>query len=51
LTSSSPPVRYLNQREPVATNEKKRLVRQVPRQQMVADWIAQAKTLKPVVTY
>jgi len=35
----------------VAMNEKKRLVRQVPRQQMVAAWIAQAKTLKPVVTY
>jgi predicted flap endonuclease-1-like 5' DNA nuclease len=35
----------------VATNAKKRLVRQVPREKMVADWIAQAKTLKPAVTY
>ncbi len=34
-----------------ATNAKKRLVRQVPSEKMVADWIAQAKKLPPVVTY
>lgn len=33
------------------TNAKKKLVRQVPSEKMVADWIAQAKKLNPVVTY
>lgn len=33
------------------TNARKRLVRQVPSEKMVADWIAQAKKLKPVVSY
>lgn len=33
------------------TRRKKRLVRQPPNQQMVSDWIAQARKLKPVVTY
>ncbi|MCG6871776.1 MAG: DUF4332 domain-containing protein [Gammaproteobacteria bacterium] len=33
------------------TNAKKKLVRQVPSEKMVAGWIAQAKTLKPAVTY
>lgn len=34
-----------------ATNAKKKLVRQVPSQKMVENWIAQAKKLKPVLTY
>ncbi|MEJ2177415.1 MAG: DUF4332 domain-containing protein [Gammaproteobacteria bacterium] len=33
------------------TNAKKKLVRQVPSQKMVEKWIAQAKKLKPVLTY
>ena len=33
------------------TNDKKRLVRQVPSQKMVEKWVAQAKKLKPMVTY
>ncbi len=33
------------------TNAKKKLVRQVPSQKMVQNWISQAKKLKPVVTY
>jgi predicted flap endonuclease-1-like 5' DNA nuclease len=35
-----------------ANNSRKRShVRQLPNEKMVADWIAQAKALKPVVTY
>ena len=33
------------------TNEQKRLVRQVPGRNQVADWVAQAKALPPKVTY
>lgn len=33
------------------TNDKKKLVRQTPSESMVKDWVAQAKKLKPVVTY
>ena len=33
------------------TNAEKRLVRQVPSLKMVENWVAQAKTLPPVVTY
>ncbi len=33
------------------TNQKRRLVRQVPSEKMVAAWIDQAKELKPVVNY
>lgn len=33
------------------TNAEKRLVRQVPSLKMVEKWVAQAKTLAPVVTY
>lgn len=33
------------------TNAKKKLVRQVPSERMVADWIGQAKKLQPVVSY
>ena len=33
------------------TNARKRLVRQVPSESMVKKWIAQAKRLKPIVTY
>ena len=32
-------------------NEAKKLVRQVPSEKSVADWIEQAKTLPPVLTY
>lgn len=32
-------------------NAKKRLVRQVPSEKMVTDWIQQAKSLPPLVTY
>lgn len=34
-----------------ATNDKKKLVRQVPSQGMVEGWVAQAKKLKPAVSY
>ena len=34
-----------------ATNAKKKLVRQVPGDSQVKSWVAQAKKLKPVVTY
>ena len=33
------------------TNEKKRLVRRLPTESMVARWVAAAKTLPPVVEY
>ncbi|NKB62325.1 MAG: DUF4332 domain-containing protein [Gammaproteobacteria bacterium] len=33
------------------TNEKKKLCRQIPSQSMVEGWVAQAKSLPPVVTY
>ena len=33
------------------TNAKKKLVRQLPSESMVKNWIAQAKKLKPIVTY
>ena len=33
------------------TNAKKKLVRQVPSQKMVQNWVTQAKRLKPIVTY
>jgi predicted flap endonuclease-1-like 5' DNA nuclease len=33
------------------TNTRKRLVRQVPSEKMVADWVAQAKNLQPVISY
>ena len=33
------------------TNAKKKLVRQVPNESMVKNWVAQAKKLKPIVTY
>ena len=33
------------------TNAKKKLVRQVPSESMVKKWVAQAKKLKPIVTY
>ena len=33
------------------TNAEKKLVRQVPSQKMVEDWVAQAKKLDPIVTY
>ena len=33
------------------TNDKKNLVRQTPSLKMVENWVAQAKKLKPVVTY
>ncbi len=33
------------------TNEQKRLVRQVPGRNQVADWVEQAKALPPKVTY
>ncbi len=32
-------------------NEKRKLVRQVPTEKMVGNWIAQAKKLNPAVTY
>lgn len=35
----------------VETNEAKKLVRRLPGQAQVADWIEQAKTLAPKVTY
>jgi Domain of unknown function (DUF4332) len=35
----------------VATNEKKNLVRKLPTQKQVADWVAQAKKLPRVITY
>ena len=35
----------------VATNTEKKLVRKLPTQAQVADWIAQAKTLPRVVSY
>lgn len=34
-----------------ATNEEKKLVRRLPTQKMVSDWVAQAKALPRVVTY
>ena len=34
-----------------ATNEKKNLVRKLPTQKQVADWVAQAKKLPRVITY
>lgn len=34
-----------------ATNEKKKLVRQVPSESMVSNWVAQAKNLKPAISY
>ena len=33
------------------TNNEKQLTRQVPNEKMVADWVAQAKKLDPIVTY
>ena len=35
----------------VATNEAKSLVRKLPTQKQVADWVAQAKKLPRVITY
>ena len=35
----------------VETNEKKKLVRRVPNQEMVADWVQQAKSLPPKIEY
>ena len=35
----------------VATNEKRTLVRKLPTEKQVADWIAQAKKLPRVITY
>ena len=35
----------------VATNDQKKLVRKLPTQKQVADWIAQAKTMPRVITY
>jgi predicted flap endonuclease-1-like 5' DNA nuclease len=35
----------------VATNKKKNLVRKLPTQKQVADWVAQAKKLPRVITY
>lgn len=35
----------------VATNEAKNLVRKLPTQKQVADWIAQAKTMPRVITH
>jgi predicted flap endonuclease-1-like 5' DNA nuclease len=35
----------------VATNEKKKLVRKLPTQEQVADWIKQAKSLSRAVEY
>jgi predicted flap endonuclease-1-like 5' DNA nuclease len=35
----------------VATNEKKNLVRKLPTQKQVTDWVAQAKKLPRVITY
>jgi predicted flap endonuclease-1-like 5' DNA nuclease len=35
----------------VETNEKKKLVRKIPTQKQVIDWVAQAKKLPRVVTY
>lgn len=35
----------------VATNEQKHLVRKLPTQKQVADWVAQAKKLPRVITY
>jgi predicted flap endonuclease-1-like 5' DNA nuclease len=35
----------------VEVNAQKKLVRQVPSQKQVADWVEQAKTLPPKVTY
>ena len=35
----------------VATNEAKKLVRKLPTQKQVADWVAQAKKLPRVITY
>ncbi len=35
----------------VATNEKKKLVRKLPTQKQVTDWVAQAKKLPRVITY
>jgi predicted flap endonuclease-1-like 5' DNA nuclease len=32
-------------------NDKKKLVRQLPSESMVAKWVAHAKTLKPIITY
>lgn len=34
-----------------ATNEKNKLVRQVPSENMVSNWVAQAKKLQPAVSY
>lgn len=34
-----------------ATNAQKKLVRQVPSEKMVANWVTQAKSLAPAVTY
>jgi len=35
----------------VATNEKKNLVRKLPTQKQIADWVAQAKKMPRVITY
>lgn len=35
----------------IETNQAKKLVRRPPSQKQVEDWVAQAKTLPPVVTY
>ena len=35
----------------VSTNEQKKLVRRLPTEQQVADWVAEAKTLERKVTY
>ena len=55
---ASTPVVELAKRDPthllpkmVATNEKKNLVRKLPTQKQVADWVAQAKKLPRVITY
>ena len=33
------------------TNAEKKLVRQVPNQKMMENWVAQAKQLNPIITY
>jgi predicted flap endonuclease-1-like 5' DNA nuclease len=35
----------------VEVNEQKKLVRRIPSEKEVTDWVSQAKTLPPVVTY
>ncbi len=37
--------------ETTNNRKKRRLVRQLPSEKMVADWVSQAKKLKPAITY